>query len=134
MFRIVLDQGRRKHFRIGQAMKHFSLALLATFLSTITTCKASLWLVDASWVLKLMLVFFQFLKPLLVKARLPLLPSILLDLSADTHTHSKIQCYLGCGSGNATRATWKNRTPGTPSSLPFRHLRTINQSSPSGIK
>ena len=65
-------QGRRKHFRIGQAMKYFSLALLANVLSTIITCKASLWLADASWFLKLMVASFQFLKPLLVKARLPL--------------------------------------------------------------
>ena len=74
------------HFRIGQAMKNVSLAPLANFLSTITTCKASLWLADASWVLKLMMASFQFLKPLLAKARLPLLRLILLDFSADTHT------------------------------------------------
>ena len=77
------QQRRRKHFRIGQAIKKFLLAPLANFLSTITTCKASLWLADASWVLKLMVASFQFLKPLLVK---PLLRSILLDFSVDTHT------------------------------------------------
>ena len=88
----------------------------------------------ASWFLKLMVASFQFLKPLLVKARLSLLQSILLDFSADTHTHSEIQRYLGCGSGNATRATWKNRTPSTPSLLPFCHWRTITQSNLSGIK
>ena len=47
-------QGRRKHFRIGQPIKNFLLALLASFPNTITTCKASLRLVDASGGLKLM--------------------------------------------------------------------------------
>ena len=78
--------GRRKHFRIDQAIKNVSLVPRANFLSTITTCKASLWLTDASWFLKLMVASFQFLKPLLVKARLSLLRSILLDFSTDTHT------------------------------------------------
>ena len=80
-------QEQRNHFKIGQAMKTFSPASLANVLSTITSCKTFLWLADASWFLKLMVESFQFLKPLLVKARLLLLRSILLDFSADTHTY-----------------------------------------------
>ena len=45
---LYIYQERRKQFKIGQAIKNFSLAPLANFLSTITTCKASLWLADAS--------------------------------------------------------------------------------------
>ena len=66
----VAMQGRRKHFRIGQAIK---FALLTNFLSTTITCKATLCLADASWFLKLMVASFQFLKPLLLKAKLSLL-------------------------------------------------------------
>ena len=51
---IICTQGRRKYFRIGQAIKNFLLAPLTNFLSTITTCKDSLCLADASWFLKLM--------------------------------------------------------------------------------
>ena len=54
----------------------------------------------------------QFLKSLLVKARLSLLRSILLDV-VQTHTHSEIR-YLGCGSGNVTRATWKTERLAAP--------------------
>ena len=55
-------QERRKHFKIGQAIKNFLLAPLASFLNTITTCEASFRLADASWGLKLMVASFQLLK------------------------------------------------------------------------
>ena len=51
-------QGLRKHFRIGQAMKKFFACSAHTFF--ITSSKASLWLADASWFLKLMMASFQF--------------------------------------------------------------------------
>ena len=37
---LILFQGRRKHFRIGQAMKNFLLATLTNVFRTVTTCKA----------------------------------------------------------------------------------------------
>ena len=37
--------------------------------------------------------------------------------SASFHPFGKVERHLGCVSGNATRARWKNRTPGTTSSL-----------------
>ena len=81
-----LTQGRRKHFRIGQTMKDFSLATLANVFSTVTTCKDFFMACRCLVVLKLMVAYFQFLKPLLANSRLPLFPAILLDFGADTHT------------------------------------------------
>ena len=114
-------QGRRKHFRIGQAIKIFCLLCSQISLhhhhlqGFFMACRHFMVCEVHSGILP----------------RLPLLLSILLDL---VQTHSKIQCYLGCGSGNATRATGKSRTPSKSASLLLRHLRTNNQSNLCGIK
>ena len=91
-------------------MKMFSLAIV---FSTVTTCKA-FFMASRCFVVFEADDILPILKAITCKFKIAS-PSSHPFGRADTHTWQN-KPHLDCGSGIATRATWKTRTPGTISS------------------